>query len=158
MLLLVLAALTALFGVVHIPNAPELLRNLNGRLLDYLSPLITAVSVLMLLLVSRLRVGGQMGRLIAFLSPLTFGVYVIHVHHVIWMPLRGLLSPLLKLPAILLPFAVILTGAYIICGLRCAELTPRPVVPPAPRETGGRLFGKGAAVLAHLNCRSDKWI
>lgn len=120
MLLLVLAALTALFGVVHLPDAPELLRNLNGRLLDYLSPLITAVSVLMLLLFSRLRVGARMRRLIAFLSPLTFGVYVIHVHHVIWMPLQGLFRPLLKLPAILLPFAVLLAGLVLFSA--CAAL------------------------------------
>lgn len=110
LLLLALALLTVLFGVVYLPDAPEPLRNLNGRLLDYVSPLITAVSVLLLLLFSRLRFGPRTQRLIAFLSPLTFGVYVIHVHHVIWIPLQGLFRPLLKLPAILLPFGVILAG------------------------------------------------
>lgn len=121
LLLLTLALLTALFGVIHLPDAPDFLRSLNGRLLDYVSPLITAVSVLMLLLFSRLRFGARMRGLIAFLSPLTFGVYIIHVHHVIWIPLQGLFQPLLKLPALLLPLAVILSGVGLFTACAAAD-------------------------------------
>ena len=110
LLLLILGVLTGLYRVVYLRNAPEFLSVLKKRLLDYTSPLITAVSILMLLLFSRLRVRGRMAKLIAFLSPLTFGVYIIHVHHVIWTPLDGLFKPLLKLPGVLLPFAVIISG------------------------------------------------
>ncbi|MBQ1410304.1 MAG: acyltransferase [Oscillospiraceae bacterium] len=117
LLLLTLAVLTLLFTVVSSSDAPEFLHALNGRLLDYISPLITLISVLMLLLFSRLRFGRRAQPLIAFFSPLTFGVYIIHVHHVVWMPLQGLFRPLLKLPGALLPLAVILSalGLFLCC-------------------------------------------
>ena len=92
---------------------------LKGRLLEYTSPLITLVSVLMLLLFSRLRVGPRVGRLIAFFSPLTFGVYIIHVHHVLWVPLEKAFTFLKALPAAVLPWAVVLTGlaGFLACAL-----------------------------------------
>ena len=112
-------ALTGLYRLVHLPDAPEFLQDLNSRLLDYTSPLITAVSLLMLLLFSRLRVQGWAWRVIAIFSPLTFGVYIIHVHHVIWIPLQNAFRFLRDLPAAVLPLGVIVCalGVFLACAM-----------------------------------------
>ena len=118
-LVLALLALTGLYRLVHLPDAPEFLQDLNSRLLDYTSPLITAVSLLMLLLFSRLRVQGWAWRVIAIFSPLTFGVYIIHVHHVIWIPLQNAFRFLRDLPAAVLPLGVIVCalGVFLACAM-----------------------------------------
>ena len=119
MLALTIVILTALFKILYLPGASKSVSELKGRLLEYTSPLITLVSVLMLLLFSRLRVGPRVGRLIAFFSPLTFGVYIIHVHHVLWVPLEKAFTFLKALPAAVLPWAVVLTGlaGFLACAL-----------------------------------------
>ena len=109
-LLLVLAGQTLLYGLAYLPNPSTTILALKKRQLDYTFPLITAAAVLMLASFSRLRIGARAQKMIAFLSPLTFGVYIIHVHPVIWIPMKGFFQPLLGLPGALLPFAVLLTG------------------------------------------------
>ena len=119
-LLLCLGGMTWLYGLGYGSGAPAALRNLNGELLEYTSPLTTAVSLLLLLLFSRLRVGPRAGRLIAWFSPLTFGVYVIHVHHVFWIPLQNAFRFLTELPALLLPLGVV--GCALAIFLACAGI------------------------------------
>lgn len=109
-LLLCVALELCLYNLLQLQSLPEELRKKNTQLLDYTFPLITAVSLLMLLLFVRLKPGPRWRKLIAFIAPLTFGVYVIHVHHVVWIPLQGSFKPLLQLPGWLLPFAVIAAG------------------------------------------------
>ncbi len=89
-------------------------------LLYYTTPSSTLFALSMLLLFVRLRIPGAWKAPIRWLSPLTFGVYIIHVHHVIWVRIQGLYKPLAELPAPLLPFAVITAGAGLL--LACAGL------------------------------------
>ena len=116
-LLLCVALELCLYNLMQIEALPEELRKKDTQLLEYTFPLITAVSLLMLLLFVRLKPGPRWKKLIAFAAPLTFGVYIIHVHHVVWIPLLGSFKPLLKLPAWLLPFAVI--AAAVVLFMAC---------------------------------------
>lgn len=119
MLVLTIVGMTVLHRLALLPNSSPFMQTINARLLDYTFPLISAVSVLMLLLFARLRVGGPAGKLIAFSSPLTFGVYIIHVHHVLWIPMQGAFRFLTKLPGALLPFGIILVAlaGFVLCAL-----------------------------------------
>lgn len=112
-LLLFLAAcvvlITGLWRLLQLKDLPEDLKKLD-QMLSYTSPGITAVSLLTLALFIRLRPRGIIGKVIAFMAPLTFGVYIIHVHHVIWVPMEGMFQPLLRLRAPLIPLAVICCG------------------------------------------------
>lgn len=116
-LLLCVVLELCLYNLMQIGSLPEDLRKKSSQLLEYTCPLITAVSLLMLLLFVRLKPGPRWRKLIAFAAPLTFGVYIIHVHHAVWIPLMGSFTFLLKLPAWLLPFAVIAAalGLFLVC-------------------------------------------
>ena len=124
------AALLALVWVVLICAAMNLLNSLGelpefwekqrGMLLYYNSPGITAFTLSMLLLFARLRIPRGLTGLIRWLSPLTFGVYILHVHHVVWTHIQDLYKPLARLPGPLVPLAVIAAGAGLL--LSCAAL------------------------------------
>ena len=61
------------------------LKNVNQNLLiDYLSPTIVLSSVALLLLFKELKLGEGLGRLCKALAPLSFAVYIIHAHPLIW--------------------------------------------------------------------------
>ena len=92
-------------------NSPDLFwKKQQDQMLYYVNPFLAAFSLLMLLLFSRIHVGGAASSAVKILSPLTFGVYIIHVHHVIWTWVEGLYAPLGKLaPALVVP-AVVAAG------------------------------------------------
>lgn len=76
-------------------------------LLHYTNPILALLSLCMLVLFARVPVGNAAAKAVRQLSPLTFGVYIIHVHHVNWtwmekayVPL-GRLAPPLVVPAVL---------------------------------------------------------
>jgi len=78
-------------------------------LLAYFSPFLVLGSIALLLFFSRLQCGKAAKRLIAFLAPAAFGVYVIHRHPLIWEHLLyhrfaafADLSPLALVGAVLL--------------------------------------------------------
>lgn len=98
----------------------ELWRRLQGQLLYYTSPLLTLLCLSLLLIFSRLKPKGWLAALIRWLSALTFGVYIIHVHHVIWVKLENLYYPLGRVPA-LLAVPVIVAAALGLL-LACAGL------------------------------------
>ncbi len=111
--------MTGLWRLLLLESLPEDFSKLREQMLRYSSPGITAVSLLTLALFSRMQPRGAMGSVIGFLAPLTFGVYIIHVHHVIWLQLENLFKPLLRLPAYVLSFAVIgcALGLFFACVL-----------------------------------------
>ena len=99
---------------------PEFWEKQRSMLLYYNRPALTLCSLALLLLFARLRIPRTLERLIRWLSPLTFGVYIIHVHHVIWVSILGLYQPLGALPALLVVPAVILAGGGLL--FACALL------------------------------------
>lgn len=96
----------------------EFWQHQKKQLYSYLNPKLTLLSLCLLALFARLRVRGLWTKLIQILAPLTFGIYVIHVHHVIWIPLGNALTGLCRLPAAVLPLAVIGIGigGFLLCG------------------------------------------
>lgn len=121
LLILLLIALTAwLRCSIRTGNdADPYLKKLRGELLYYVSPSVAGVSVCLLLLFSRLRMSGTAAKLIAFFSPLSFGVYIIHVHHVNWTWLEGRFRSLGSLSPPLSVLSVVGTGLgiFLVCAL-----------------------------------------
>ncbi len=124
-LLLIAAAAVALSccfrGILdNAGELPEFWEKQRNMLLNFNRPALTVCSLALLLLFARLRIPKSLEGLIRWLSPLTFGVYIIHVHHVIWVNIHGLYKPLGRLPALLVVPAVILAGAGLL--FACAAL------------------------------------
>ncbi|MBO2526994.1 MAG: acyltransferase [Clostridiales bacterium] len=87
---------------------------------SFLSPLILLASVSLLLFFSRLRCGKAAKKLIAFFAPAAFGVYIIHVHPLIWESLiKNRFVSYASLSPLALAGAVLLTafGIYLVCSL-----------------------------------------
>ena len=118
-LLLVFAATLLRIVIKNSTDQTSFLSKLRGQLLYYVSPFEAGISVCLLLLFSRLRVGGLAAKLAGFFGPLTFGVYIIHVHHVIWTRMQARFSPLGKLRAVPAFLAVIGAGLglFLVCAL-----------------------------------------
>ena len=106
--------------VTAIPEPSPFWKNQRDPLLSYTNPMLAAFSLLMLLIFSRIRLGGAAAACVKLLSPLTFGVYVIHVHHVNWTWIETLYKPLGKLPVPLVIPAVLAAGLGLF--LACAAL------------------------------------
>ena len=98
---------------------PEQVRDWGGLVLNYCSPLLVLFSLCELVLFSRLRLRGFAADAVRWLSPLTFGVYLIHVHPAVWSLLENLYVPLGKLPAwwILPAVAASGVGLLLCCSL-----------------------------------------
>lgn len=86
----------------------------------FISPLVLLGSVALLLFFARLQCGDFSKKLIAFFAPAAFGVYIIHVHPLIWDHLMldrfafiAEYSPLVFLGAVLL----CAFGIYLVCSL-----------------------------------------
>lgn len=103
---------------------------LTGRFFDssyyaksiasFIAPLVLLGSIALLLLFSRLEFGDFAKKIIAFLSPGAFGVYIIHVHPLIWEHLmKGSFASVASLSPLLLAGAVLLgaLGIYLVCSL-----------------------------------------
>ena len=82
----------------------------NSQLLYYTSPALAVFSLCMLILFSRIRVSGPAAAVVKLLAPLTFGVYIIHVHHVFWTWMENAFQPFGKLPVPLVIPAVLAGG------------------------------------------------
>lgn len=119
---LVLVAGTALLRI-SIPEAEDtaqILSNLRTLLLDFIFPGAVGISLCLLLLFARLRVTGAAAGLVRLFAPLTFGVYIIHVHDVNWTWIKNLYRPLGQLQPGLAPLAVLAAGLGLF--LACAAL------------------------------------
>ena len=99
---------------------PYFWKNQRKVLMYYTSPVFTAFALSMLLLFVRLQIPKGMRGLIRWLSPLTFGVYILHTHQVIWTQIQNRYKPLAALPALLAPLSVLAAGAGLL--LLCAGL------------------------------------
>lgn len=73
--------------------------NVNGELpIKYISPLMVIAAVSLMGAFARIKPGKTASRIIKFISPLTFGIYLIHVQPYIWMTFNKKLLHLLNVP------------------------------------------------------------
>lgn len=88
-------------------------------MMSYRAPTVLGAAVMLFLWCERLTLNQRMLKMIKFLSPLSFGVYLIHVHPVVYSKITGLFQPYVQLSAWGLAITVPLTAAaiYIICTL-----------------------------------------
>lgn len=88
-------------------------------IVNYISPFVVIIAVSLLIFFSKIKISSAVQKVIAFLSPAAFGVYIIHVNRRVWIWFTELVKPILgmrllkALPCIL--FAVLLV--YIVCSL-----------------------------------------
>lgn len=101
-------------------NIAEEIVGFNG-MISYTAPLVLIESVCLLLLFSKIRVEGKMQKIVKFFSPLSFSVYLIHVHPLVWnniMPYRfekyGSLSGVPMLLSIICTVLAIYIGCALI--------------------------------------------
>lgn len=95
--------------VLNLKGIPEPIAKLDGLLSNYVSPILTINAVLLLALFSKFEIKNTVASaLIRFFAPLTFGVYIIHIHHAFWRPLQGSFRFVKDIPdAAKLPFIII---------------------------------------------------
>ncbi|MBQ3357235.1 MAG: acyltransferase family protein [Oscillospiraceae bacterium] len=87
---------------------------------SYISPLILLGSIALLLFFSRLHCGGAAKKLIALFSPAAFGVYILHVHPLIWEHLMlGRFAFIATMHPLVMGFVVLVCafGIYLVCSL-----------------------------------------
>ena len=101
-----------LAGIRPIPHFNDAL------VLSYLSPLVLAGSLALVSLFSKLRLPAWAVRPVSLLSPVTFGVYIIHTNPVVW---KQVLYPRLQfllgipLPAVFFLVLLAAAGIYLAC-------------------------------------------
>ena len=95
--------------VLNLEGIPESIADLDGLLSNYVSPFLTVNAVLLLSLFSKIDIKNKIAQaLIRFFAPLTFGVYIIHIHHAFWRPLNGSFKFVRDIPdTAQLPFIII---------------------------------------------------
>lgn len=99
-------------------NLPEFTR--PNLLVSYTSPTIIASGIFLFIFFKNLNPPKFFCKVIAFLSPLAFSVYIIHVHPLVWQHLmKDWFRPLADLPTPLMVVAVIgaALGLYLACSL-----------------------------------------
>ena len=100
------------------PTLPEKIQDWASLSDAYTSPLLLVMALCIFRLFTRLQVRGIAAGLVRFFSPLTFGVYVIHVHDAVWTPLHNAFRPFSELPGYACMLAVLFAGVAIF--LACA--------------------------------------
>lgn len=91
----------------------------EGTLLyQYTSPTVLLAGIALLMIFADMKLKSPIKKVIAFLAPMTFSVYLIHVHPCIYsFEIRNAFTKLTELPVFVYPFAIIGCGAaiYICC-------------------------------------------
>ncbi len=105
--------LWGLRDLLYLDMVPERIRDLGKLILNYCNPLLLLFSMLTLQLFTRLRFGRISGAVVRWMSPLAFGVYLIHVHPFIWGLLENRFQPITELPQPLILPAVLAMAAGI---------------------------------------------
>lgn len=96
-----------------------LISSYSDRLIRHISPTLLASAVFLLILFKQLSIPDAMKRIIKFLSPMAFSVYIIHAHPLVWRNfVRTKFEAYSLLPAGALAVAVIGT-ALLIFGICC---------------------------------------
>lgn len=111
-----LCSLNKLLGDRSLPTE---IRDWRKLLLNYCNPLILALSLCIFSLFSRLRVGGIGAAVVRFFAPVSFSVYLIHVHPAAWDWLEDRCVGFAELPAALVAPVVLLAALelFLVCSL-----------------------------------------
>lgn len=114
-----IAALCGLYVLLDVKSMPEQVRDWKKLILSYCNPLIVTMSVCVFMLFTQLRLKGAAAAIVKWLSPLSFGVYLIHVHPAVWGWLENRCVPLASLSTLLILPAVLAAGLgiYLSCSL-----------------------------------------
>ncbi len=89
-----------------------------GRLEAFNSPFVLAMGIALVLLFTQVHLPKWLQKVTAFLAPVSFGVYLIHLHHlVMWNVLENAFLRLAEKPVwLLVPIVVVVTaGIYAVC-------------------------------------------
>ncbi len=92
----------------------------SNILIHYISPTIIASAVFLLVLFRQMSLGRRMRKIIGFFAPLSFSVYIIHVHPLVWKYIMaGLFKPIgkLSIPLMMLSVVGASLGLYLTCSL-----------------------------------------
>lgn len=82
--------------------------------ISYTSPTILGIALILVLLFIQVNVGGFLKKCVKFTAPAAFGVYLLHVHPLVFeYVIKGHFSDIGKLQAYLIPFAV-LRAAFVV--------------------------------------------
>lgn len=112
--------LTHFHDLMNQKDVSQFWKDQRKQLLRYTNPFMTGLAVFLVALFAKIRLRGFAVWPVKLLSPLTFGVYVIHVQHVGWSRMEGAYKPLLELKPGVLPWAVLAAGLGLF--LACAVL------------------------------------
>jgi len=82
--LIYLTSVTASWGVKILCEKITPLYNLHHIFISYISPTIVVAAIALLVWFSKIKIGKALSKIISFIAPLTFGVYLVHVNKVIW--------------------------------------------------------------------------
>lgn len=105
-----LLAIWALRDFLAIKALPETVQSWHSLMLKYCNPPVLLLSICIFVLFSRIRPEGFTKKLIGWLSPLTFGVYLVHVHPAFWSWFEDRFVFLAELPGALILPAVLGTA------------------------------------------------
>lgn len=90
----------------------------SNLLVNYTSPTIIAAAIFLLIFFKNLKLPNIACKIIKFMSPLAFSVYIIHVQPLIWQNIvKGLFKEIAKFPMPLMVISVIgaSLGLYLVC-------------------------------------------
>lgn len=92
----------------------------SNLLIQYTSPTIIGAAIFLLVFFKNLHMKKGICKIIGFFAPLSFSVYIIHVHPLFWKYImRGMFKPLAKLPLPIMTISIIgaAIGLYLACSL-----------------------------------------
>lgn len=87
----------------------------NGGMMfvSYISPTIICEAIMLLNIISKLSISDKMKKWIKNIAPLSFGVYLIHVHPLIFAEMKGMFSSFTNMNIIVMVLAIFLTSGII---------------------------------------------
>ncbi len=90
---------------------------LQDFLISYISPTIVFAAIFLVKYFSNMNVNKFMKKIIAFMSPLTFGVYLIHTQYFIWEYLKNRFAHFADMQPLALVTSVVLTACaiFLVC-------------------------------------------
>lgn len=91
----------------------------NEYLVTYVSPLIALSAVFLVVLFAKIKTNKCITKIIAFMSPLTFGVYLIHTQYYVWEYLDNRFTDYTSMHPVRFLISVIFTALiiYLVCSI-----------------------------------------
>lgn len=81
--------------------------------ISYVSPTILGISIILLILFAGIEVNDKIKNVVKFAAPATFGVYLLHVHPLVWSTLKGKFALIGEMSVWKIPIAVLSVAVII---------------------------------------------